>query len=425
MSAARNVLISSVIVCSGFGTPALAQDAAGAQAGQQQPAPAVPSWTFMQDGVLYGLFNRQGGPRGGDEFVAPNWWMGMAMKESGRHQFTLNGMFSVDAATVGKEGYREIFQVGEALDGKPLVDRQHPHDFLMQLAASWRLSLGDTRAVTFAAGAAGEPTIGPVAFMHRPSAAGLPFAPLGHHTFDSTHVAFGVVTASLRAGKWSAEASVFNGREPDEDRWDFDAGRMDSLAARLWFRPSASWELQVSTAHLREPEQLEEGDVQRTTTSAAWFRPSDSGFAAFTGGYGVNAAHGVMRHGTFGEATIERGRNSFSGRLELQQLEIAKLAGHAQEDEHHDERGAVAALTLGAGRRLLTWRGFEGALAAQATVSRSPAVLKSTHGSHPVSWQVFFRLRLPAGAMGRMWNMRMSEPMAGHAADPHAGHVMR
>src|SRR5262245_42070435 len=35
-------------------------------------------WTFMQDAVVYGLFNYQGGTRGGtDAFIAPNWWMGM------------------------------------------------------------------------------------------------------------------------------------------------------------------------------------------------------------------------------------------------------------------------------------------------------------------------------------------------------------
>lgn len=425
MLAARNVLISGVIVCSGYGAPALAQDA-GTPAGQRQPAASSP-WTGMQDGVVYLLFNRQGGPRGGDEFVAPNWWMGMAAKESGRHQFTLNGMLSLDAATVGKEGYREIFQVGEALGGEPLVDRQHPHDFLMQLAASWRLSFGGTRTLTLSGGPAGEPTIGPVAFMHRPSAAGLPFAPIGHHTFDSTHVAFGVVAASFGSRKWTAEVSVFNGREPDEHRWDFDLGRPDSVAGRIWLRPSSTWELQVSTAHLRDPEQLEPGSIQRTTASAAWYRPAPDGFAAFTAGYGVNAAHGVNRHGIFGETTVERGANSVSGRLEVQQLEIAKLAGHAHDlaGDNHDDRSAVTMLTLGAARRVIEWRGFEGALAAQAVFHRAPAVLRESHGARPVSWQIFFRLRLPSGPMGRMWNMRMSQPLAGHAVNPHAGHVMR
>src|SRR5713101_1004980 len=141
-------------------------------------------WHFMQDGVVYGLFNHQGGPRGGDEFVVPNWWMGIMTRDKGSQQFGLNAMLSLDPATVGRSGYREIFQVGEALDGKPLIDHQHPHDLFMQLAASWRTTLGEKATLTFAGGPAGEPTLGPVAFMHRASAAGLPLAPLSHHTFD-------------------------------------------------------------------------------------------------------------------------------------------------------------------------------------------------------------------------------------------------
>jgi len=41
--------------------------------------------------------------------------------------------------------------------------------------------------------------------------------------------------------------------------------------------------------------------------------------------------------------------------------------------------------------------------------------LQPSYGTHPVSFHVFFRLRPPAGAMGRMWNMRMTQPLAGHA----------
>src|SRR5688572_4897974 len=102
-------LVSSVAV------PAAAQDP---HAGHAQPSQTSSGWHVMQDGVIYGLFNRQGGPRGDTEFVVPNWWMGMAMRERGRHQFSLNGMLSLDPATVGKRGYAEIFQVGEAVDGK-------------------------------------------------------------------------------------------------------------------------------------------------------------------------------------------------------------------------------------------------------------------------------------------------------------------
>src|SRR5947207_542477 len=230
----------------------------------------VSRWTFSEDGIVYGLFNHQGGPRGGDEFKVPNWWMGMWSRAAGSSQLTLTTMLSLDPATVGEHGYRELFQVGEAVDGRPVVDRQHPHDLFMQLAAVWRMRLNERTGFTIAGAPVGEPALGPVAFMHRPSAADVPSAPLGHHTFDSTHVAFGVVTAAINRGRWTVEGSVFNGREPDQDRWDFDFGRMDSVSGRLWFTPRANWDLQVSTGHLKDPEALEPGNIQRTTASARW-----------------------------------------------------------------------------------------------------------------------------------------------------------
>jgi hypothetical protein len=181
-------------------------------------------------------------------------------------------MLSLDAATLGRDGYREIFQSGETLDGAPVIDRQHPHDLFMQLAVVWRMPLSATTGFTIAGGPVGEPVLGPVAFMHRASAGDNPAAPLAHHLLDSSHIAFGVVTAAVDHGPFVVEGSLFNGREPDDNRWDFDFGAMDSVAGRVWFRPTAEWEIQVSNGHLREPEELEPGDAQRTTVSASWFR---------------------------------------------------------------------------------------------------------------------------------------------------------
>jgi len=367
-------------------------------------APAGPGWRFMQDGVVYGLFNNQGGPRGDREFVLPNWWMGMAATDRGRHRLGFSGMLSLDALTVGRSGYSELFQAGEMLDGEPLVDRQHPHDFLMQLAASWRVSMGGKRALTVAGGPSGEPTLGPVAFMHRQSAAGLPFAPLGHHTFDATHVSFGVIAASLALGRVTVEGSVFNGREPDDDRWDLDLGPLDSIAGRLWFRPSARWEVQASTGRLRDAESADAGDLQRTSASLSWIRGGQDGSDALTAGWGMNAAHGDRRHGAFGEFTVERTGHFAAARLDVQQLELEKWLPPDGPGEHH-QSGTVVAFTVGGGRRVLARRGFDGVLAFQFTVNRSPAALRSTHGAAPVAGQVYFRLRLPGM---RMWQMRMS-----------------
>src|SRR5688572_11745627 len=90
---------------------------------------ATGEWHVMQDAIVYGMFNHQGGPRGGDEARVPNWWMGMFERKVGSSNLTINTMLSVDPLTVGQKGYRELFQVGEAFEGKPLIDYQHPHDF--------------------------------------------------------------------------------------------------------------------------------------------------------------------------------------------------------------------------------------------------------------------------------------------------------
>src|SRR5207248_8528081 len=79
-----------------------------------------------------------------------------------------------------------------------------------------------------------------------------------------------------------------------------------------------------------------------------------------------------------------------------------------------DVKDPVFAFTIGGVRDLLDWRGFQGGLGADVTFYGVPDALQPMYSSHPVSFHVFFRLRPPAGSMGRMWNMRMSQPMAGH-----------
>jgi hypothetical protein len=392
---------------------------------QHEHAQTATGWQFMQDGIVFAEFNHQGSLRGGSEFIVPNWWMGMATRDTSRGRVTFTSMLSLDPVTVGKDGYREIFQVGEALNGRPLVDRQHPHDLFMQLAGSWRVALSDATGLTIAAAPVGEAALGPVAFMHRPSAAENPTAPLGHHTFDSTHIAFGVVTAAIDHGPWVVEGSLFNGREPDEHRWDFDFGPLDSVSARVWFRPSEEWELQASTGFLKHPEELEPGNVVRTTFSGSWFRQRESDFTALTVGYGWNHKDEGNLGGFFAEATRHAGMTSLYGRFDVQQPEIAVLLADriAGRPEELGLRGTVLAFTVGGVRDLIHARGFELGLGGDVSFYGVPDILQSSrgycagmtctlgvgYGSSPVSFHVFLRLRPPA-PMGRMWNMRMAQP---------------
>lgn len=371
-------------------------------------------WHVMQDGVVLFNLNRQGGPRGGTEFAVPNWWMGMFGHAVGRGELTLTTMLSLDPATVGKDGYREIFQVGESLNGRPLIDRQHPHDLFMQLAAVWRIPVGDATGLTIAGAPAGEPALGPVAFMHRASAAENPTAPLGHHTFDSTHIAFGVITGAIDHGRWIVEASLFNGREPDENRWDFDFGPLDSWSTRAWFTPHPQWEVQASTGHLKEPEELEPGDIQRSTISLSWSRLGDEDrLAGVTFGYGVNDTEHGTRSAFFGEGAQRFGTLAAYARIEAVQVESDVLRSDTvAASDAEPSKSTVFAATFGGVRDVWRSSRVHGAVGADITFYGVPEALRPTHGKRPVSLHIFFRLRPAAGPMGRrMWNMRMSQPM--------------
>ena len=291
------------------------------------------------------------------------------------------------------------------LDGQPVVDRQHPHDFFMQLAAIWQMSLTDMAGLTLVGAPVGEPALGPVAFMHRASAMDNPAAPLGHHTFDSTHIAFGVLTAAVDRGRWILEGSVFNGREPDDNRWDFDFGRLDSFSGRVRFRPTDEWSVQVSSGRLVEPEALEPGNIVRSTTSISWMRRNGADVTGITGGFGRNDVDHGARHAVFVEGARHIGANGLYTRIEALEVETALLqTGLAPAGPSAEDKDLAFAFTAGAVRDVLRVSGFEGAIGADVTFYGVPTSLQPAYGSHPVSVHVFFRVRPPAPG-GRMWNM--------------------
>ena len=235
----------------------------------------VGSWRLMVHADAFGVFTGQGGPRGGRQAFSTNMAMAAASRVLAGGTFTLRSMASLEPL-MGPQGYRLLLQTGETANGRTgLVDRQHPHDLAMELAAMYSHPLGaarDARASAFAyAGWPGEPALGPPAFMHRGSAADIPVAPIGHHWMDATHISFGTLTAGLVWGPAKVEASAFNGHEPDAARWNLERPRLDSRAARLTVNPSRWLSAQVSAAELRAPEILHPTtDVRRFTASVSY-----------------------------------------------------------------------------------------------------------------------------------------------------------
>lgn len=145
-------------------------------------------WMLMVHGDAFLQFDHQGGPRGDDQLGSINWGMLMAMKERAGGTVHLHGMASAEPLTIGARGYPLLLQTGEAYRGAPLHDRQHPHDLFMELSAMYERPLSRNLGFMVYAAPVGEPGIGPVAYMHRPSALNDPFAPLAHHWTDATHI---------------------------------------------------------------------------------------------------------------------------------------------------------------------------------------------------------------------------------------------
>jgi hypothetical protein len=90
--------------------------------------------------------------------------------------------------------------------------------------------------------------------MHRASGMRIPEAPISHHWLDSTHITMGVVTLGVQQGAWKFEVSRFNGREPDQHRWDIETGPLNSTSARLTWSPAPEWSIQMSHGDIRNPD---------------------------------------------------------------------------------------------------------------------------------------------------------------------------
>lgn len=357
-------------------------------------------WLLMfHYNTVVGL-NAQGGPRGVTKLESQNWFMPMALRRVGNGTLELRGMFSMEPFTFPPGGSPLLFQTGETYQGEPIIDRQHPHDLFMELSATYIMPLGD-RATWFTYfGYPGEPALGPTAFMHRASASENPSAPLSHHLQDSSHISFGVVTTGFSYRWFKIEGSIFNGREPGENRYNFEANPWNSRSARLSFAPNDNWSMQISHGFLRNPEALEPGDVRRTTASISYNRPFERGNWATSLIWGRNyESHGdetFNLNGYLAESTINfLDKNYLYTRLELtDKNQLLRPADRFQLgiDEHHPSF-RIGAYTLGAARDLWSTEKLLLAIGGDVTFYSKPATLDPIYGRDPKSFRIFFRLR--------------------------------
>ena len=357
-------------------------------------------WMLMLHGVGFLSDIQQTGPRGADKLFSTNWIMPMAQHNLGGGTLTLRTMFSLEPATVTHRFYPELFQQGETAFGKPIVDGQHPHDLFMELAAMYDINFGEKTLLSFYAAPVGDPAMGPPPYPHRASAAENPLATLGHHLQDSTHIADDVLTVGVTRGIARLEASGFHGREPDENRWDVDSGKIDSWSTRLTVNPGRNWSAQYSFAHLSSPEVLHpEEDIDRMTASVMYNRPLAKGNWAslLAWGRNKNQPSGLIWNSYLAESTLRlAGSNNIWGRFENVDRTSELLFKNVVEPANFRETviGRIQVYTIGYDRDINVVPNLATAIGGQAIFYGVPAALKPIYGSHPVGIVIFVRLRL-------------------------------
>ena len=387
-----------------LGAYSMSRDASGTSwQPDSSPMPGVygsaGGWALMAHGYATLAYDDQGGPRGADKTFLESMLMGMAQRPLDGGELTLRAMGSLDPL-MGRTGYPLLLATGETANGKTeLVDRQHPHDLMMELAGVYEHPIRREVQGFLYVGWPGEPALGPATYMHRFAGEANPEAPVGHHWLDSTHITFGVVTGGVVWRDWKLESSWFKGREPNQDRYDFDHPRLDSWSVRLSWNPTPDWSLQVSRGHLKSPEQLDpDQDQDRTTASATYNRPLKltprwSGNWQTTFAFGRDAdSPGHTTDEYLIDSAASLGRHTVFTRAE--NVSKDDLFADLPASPLYERVFNVSQYTVGYYYTLPFARVYAADVGGLATRYSLPTALNGTYGADPTSFLLFTRVKL-------------------------------
>lgn len=353
---------------------------------------------LMLHGGIFPRYTNVTTRRGDDRIDSPNWIMAMYSSRltglSDTTQLGLRAMMSLDLLTEQGRGYPLLFQSGESWHDQPLHDRQHPHDLFDELSFSLSQKFIDDLSSYIYFGYPGEPALGPPTFMHRPSAMDDPDAPIGHHWQDSTHITFGVATAGLQWRTVKIEGSIFTGREPDEQRYDFDRPRFDSYSGRISWNPTPDIALQVSHGYLKGPEALEPDVKQHRTTASLIYNKRlgpDSNWATSLVWGQTDNTHEGKTESILVETNYQHERDTVYGRWEL-----VEKSGHelVLAQRELDEIFTLNAISIGYLRDISHGSNIDIGLGGQVTINLWPGELDRYYGSGPgYGFEIFARVR--------------------------------
>lgn len=368
-------------------------------------------WNLMFHGSIFSRYNYQDITNKGirsdsltDRFDAPNWVMLMASRKiNKRGLFAFSLMLSADELVMGGNGYPLLFQSGETYKNKPLIDRQHPHDFVSGLSVAYSHMFNKDIDLTAYLGYPGEPAIGPPAFMHRISSINNPDAPLGHHWQDATHITFGVATLGFRYKIVKFELSNFTGRDPDEDRYNFDKPRFNSWAYRFSVNPTDNFAVQFSQAFIKSPEALEpEENITRTTASILHsIILGDKTHLTSAAIWGVNHLWASRpEHSALIESNLQKNKTALYGRYEFIQKSADELKIIL---DGSDKLFPINKLTLGASYNFLQLAKTNFRMGIQGSAFLTSSKLHAQYGELPLAAEIYLHvLPINMNALGGM-----------------------
>jgi hypothetical protein len=196
------------------------------------------------------------------------------------------------------------------------------------------------------------------------------------------------------------EGTLFHGREPDDDRYDFDFGALDSYGGRITVNPTPRWSLAGSYGYLKSPEALRPDENQHRLGASILYarRIAREGDWATALVYGANkhVVPGASSHGFEHSLLLESNvqfddRNSLFGRAEWVQKSGAELViPDADPEANFDVSGFV----LGYVREVAEYAGASLGLGVRGSLNFLPEGLKAAYGTRtPADIALYARLR--------------------------------
>ncbi|HXT16119.1 MAG TPA: hypothetical protein VN706_10855 [Gemmatimonadaceae bacterium] len=410
-SAARPTLLEVPITHAGSGTAWLP-----AASPRRMVHVDAGEWTVMLHGEAFGLNNQQQTLHGGAQWAMLDWEMASASRSAAGGLLRFNAMTSLESFTLPDSGYHELLQTGETFRGRRRADVEHADQPLMELSGAYDHTITSKLATTVYAAAVGEPALGPVAYIHRPSADGDPFAPIGQHWQDAAHASVGVVTAGAFTRAVQVEGSVFNAREPNDGRLgtDLQNARLDSYAGRLTVLPADQVAVSAWAGYLADHDPLTPGlGMQRYGASILGEIPLANGQSLSAAAiWGMNVHHHSDRlhvHDATAPQRLSHPSSSVLFEATWRWSERTSLYGRAEQvQKMADDFGflggdlaqlfTVRALSVGVTHDVLTARGLSVGIGARGALNLMPATLEPTYQTRHAAGFVMYLTLQPAGS---------------------------